>query len=113
MTDRTTSHRVTITTGARQDLRDIIRWIADHDAPLAAERLLDELQAACQSLATLPERGAHPPELLALGIRRYRQVVFKPWRIVYRVIDDQVVVLLIADSRRNLKTLFERRLLAP
>ena len=61
---------------------------------------------------------AEGPELcegaacILLGIRRYRQVFFKPYRVAYRVDRDQVAVLLIADGRRDLKTLFERRLLS-
>lgn len=59
-----------------------------------------------------PERGAYPAELLDLAIRRYRQVFFKPYRVVYRVDGDQMTVLLIADGRRDLKALLERRLLS-
>ena len=56
--------------------------------------------------------GAFPAELLALGIKRYRQVFFKPYRVIYRVLDDNVAVMLIVDGRRNLKSLLERRLLS-
>lgn len=89
-----------------------MRWIAQHDSPAAAEHVLDKLLETCQKLALQPERGAFPAELVALGIRQYRQVFFKPYRVIYRVDGDQVAVLLIADGRRNLKTLLERRLLS-
>ena len=101
-----------ITHRAKQDLRAIVRWIAQHNSPGAAEHVLDEVLKTCEKLVLQPERGAYPAELLALGIRRYRQVFFKPYRVVYRVDGDQVAVLLIADGRRDLKTLFERRLLS-
>ena len=104
--------RVVITHRAKQDLRAIVRWIAQHDSPGAAEHVLDELLETCEKLALQPERGAYPAELLALGIRRYQQVFFKPYRVVYRVDGDQVAVLLMTDGRRDLKTLFERRLLS-
>ena len=103
--------RVTITARAKQDLRALVRWIAQHDSPGAAEHVLDKVLETCHTLALQPERGAYPAELAALGIRRYRQVFFKPYRVIYRVDGDQVAVLLIADGRRNLKTLLERRLL--
>ena len=57
----------------------------------------------------------HPKELLALGIREYRETFFKPYRIIYRVIDDKAYVYLIADGRRDMvefissKTLLEQR----
>ncbi len=101
-----------ITHRTKQDLRAIVRWIAQHDSPGAAEHVLDEVLQTCKKLALQPERGARPAELLALGIRRYRQLFFKPYRVVYRVDGDQMAVLLIADRRRDLKTLFERRLLS-
>ena len=33
----------------------------------------------------LPERGVYPKELLDIGIRDYREVFFKPCRIIYRL----------------------------
>ncbi|HDR16533.1 MAG TPA: hypothetical protein ENN79_13840, partial [Desulfobacteraceae bacterium] len=54
----------------------------------------------------------YPKELLALGIREYREIFFKPYRIIYRVMDKNVYVLLIADGRRDMQTLLQRRLLA-
>ena len=42
----------------------------------------------------------------------YRLEVFlKPYRIIYRVREDDVYVLVIADGRRNMRALLEQRLL--
>jgi len=51
-------------------------------------------------------------ELLSIGVREYREILFKPYRIIYRVIENNVYVLLIADGRRDMQTLLQRRLLA-
>ncbi len=64
-----------------------------------------------ESVATFPERGSYPPELLALGIREYRQAFFKPYRVIYRVIGKQVIIYVITDGRRDMKSLLARRLL--
>ena len=48
---------------------------------------------------------------MALGIREYRQAVFNPYRVVYRVIGKQVVIYVIADVRRDMQWLLTRRLL--
>jgi toxin ParE1/3/4 len=104
-------YQVSITARAKQDLRAIVRWIAQHDSPAAAEHVLDKVLETCHKFALQPDRGTCPPELMALGVRRYRQVFFRPYRVIYRVIDHRVAVLLIADGRRNLQTLLERRLL--
>jgi toxin ParE1/3/4 len=41
----------------------------------------------------------------------YRQISFKPYRIIYRIADRHVIVYLIADGRRDMRTLLARRLL--
>ncbi len=58
-----------------------------------------------------PERGSYPKELLALGIREYRQAHFKPYRLIYRVSGKQVIIYIIADGRRDMQTLLTRRML--
>ena len=42
---------------------------------------------------------------------KYREIFFKPYRIIYRVMEDNVHVLVIADGRRDMQTLLQRRLL--
>jgi toxin ParE1/3/4 len=64
-----------------------------------------------EQLSTFPDRGSFPRELLNIGIKEYRQVFFKPYRLIYRIVGKQVVVYLIADSRRDLQSLLARRLL--
>ena len=77
----------------------------------AQHRLVDQITQVIESLAQFPDRGAHPPELLGLGIREFRQTGFKPYRVIYRVQDDRVVIHLIIDGRRDLQSLLARRLL--
>jgi toxin ParE1/3/4 len=62
-------------------------------------------------LSKFPERGVYPKELIALGIREYREVFFKPYRIIYRIKDKNVYVLLIVDGRREMQSLLRRRML--
>ena len=111
MPDEPTPHQVLISTQAKQDLRSIIRYVAQHDSLGKGERLLDKIMDTCNGPAMQPDRGAWPPELLALGVRSYRQVHFKPYRVIYRVVGQNVVVLVIADGQRNILALLERRLL--
>lgn len=101
-----------LTRGAEQDLESIYDYIAEFDSPASAGYVLDRLLDAAEGLARFPERGSYPAELLALGVRECRQVLFKPYRMIYRVAGTKVFVHLIADSRRDMKALLERRLLA-
>jgi toxin ParE1/3/4 len=105
-------HEVLLTLGAEKDIEEIFDYIAEFDTPGNANHVLDQLLKVADSLAAFPERGSYPKELLALGIREYRQVFFKPYRLIYRVLGKRVFIYLIADSRRDMQSLLSRRLLA-
>jgi toxin ParE1/3/4 len=105
------SFNVLLTRDTAGDLEQLYDYIAEHDAPSKADCVLDRLQKVIDTLATFPERGSFPKALLALGIREYRQTFFKPYRVIYRMIGDRVYVYLIADGRRDMQALLERRLL--
>jgi len=102
---------VLLTAEAVSDLEEIAGWIAQNDAPERAAEVVNRIEIAITALGKFANRGAHPPELLALGIREYRETSFKPYRIVYRVEGKRVYVDLIADGRRDMQTLLARRLL--
>ncbi len=102
---------VLITEGAEQDLEALFDYIAEHDCRANAEYVLDELMVVVDSLRTHPERGAYPKELSALGMREYRQLHFKPYRVIYRISGQRGYIYLIADGRRDMVSLLSRRLL--
>mgnify|MGYP001428678765 CR=1 FL=1 len=104
---------VLLTADANGDLEELFDYISEHDSPSKADYVLDRIQKVVESLATFPKRGSYPMELLALGIREYRQTFFKPYRLIYRVIGRRVYIYLIADGRRDMQALLERRLLGP
>jgi len=104
-------YEVLLTDDAAKDLEQLYDYIAENDDPDNADYVLGKIEKAFGSLSTSPNRGAYPDELLALGIKEYREIFFKPYRIIYRVIEKQVFVLLIVDGRRDMQTLLERRLL--
>ena len=102
---------VLLTNDAARDLEELYDYIALHDAPQKAYYVLEQVEKAFSTLSEFPERGAYPKELVSLGIREYREIFFKPYRIIYRVIDKNIYVLLIVDGRRDMQTLLQRRLL--
>jgi toxin ParE1/3/4 len=102
---------VFLTDAAARDLEELYDYIAGHDSPRKADHVLDQIEKAFFKLSEFPERGNYPKELLALGIREYREIFFKPYRIIYRVIDKNVYILLIVDGRRDMQSLLQRRLL--
>ena len=105
-------YKVLLTHDAESDLASIFDYIAEHDAVENALYVLDQLEQTVSNLSNLPERGKHPKELSAIGNRDYREVFFKPYRIIYRVSGKLVHVFLISDGRRDMQTLLQRRLLS-
>lgn len=104
-------YQVLITQGAERDLEELYDYIAEFDSPEKADYVLSRLLEVAERLATFPERGPHPKELQVLGIREYRQIFFKPYRLIYRIIGKQVFLYLIVDGRRDMQALLLRRLL--
>lgn len=105
------SLRVVITAGAARDLGLIDDHLTRNAGPAVAAETLDRLERRCEELADLPDRGNVPPELAALGIHDYRELHERPFRIVYRVLGPDAVVYVVADARRDFRSLLEQRLL--
>ena len=102
---------VLLTKGAEQDLEAIHDHISEFDCVANANHVLDALMAVVESLSTFPERGSYPKELVGLGIKEYRQTFFKPYRVIYRITGNQVIIYVIADGRRDMQSVLARRLL--
>jgi toxin ParE1/3/4 len=103
--------QVVVTEDAESDLEDIFTYIATEDSPRAAQYVLSRILDIADSLTAEPTRGTTPKELRALGDQEYRQVFFKPYRLIYRVVGKQVVIYVIVDGRRDMQSLLARRLL--
>jgi len=106
-----TTFRVRIAKEAEEDLADLVDYIAQFDSVERADYVLERLMTICERLEKHPERGHFLPELRSLGIKTYREVHFKPYRVTYEVIGREVFILLIVDGRRSMQTILERRLI--
>ena len=106
------SYQVFLTRDAGRDLEEIVEYLAASYSEAKAGYVLDKIEAALQRLSESPERGNRPRELMALGVGDYRQVFFKPYRIIYTIRRESVYVMLIADRRRDMESLLQSRLLA-
>ena len=102
---------VQLTDDVARDLVEVCRYTAERDTPHRADLVLDQVEKAICSLTELPRSGTYPRELLKFGVREFREIIVKPYRIIYRVTDNDVYVLVIADGRRDMHTLLQRRLL--
>ena len=104
-------YKVILTEDAYQDLCDIIDYIAGVESNARALHVLGKIEAVISSLSENPERGTRVKELIDLGATDFRELHFKPYRIIYWVKDKSVYVMVITDDRRDMQTLLQRRLL--
>jgi addiction module RelE/StbE family toxin len=91
---------VNVTKTAKNDLREIVKYVSKNN-PMNAINILKRIENRINSLTHFPEKGGYVPELLQNNIKDYRQLIESPWRIIYKIDSDIVNVLLIIDSRRN------------
>ncbi len=104
-------YAVVVNAEAERDLDDIASYIAQHDSIERAIDVATRIERSFSALVAFPNRGAHPKELLDHGNRDFREIHVKPYRMLYRALTDKVVVVLIADGRRDMRALLARRLL--
>jgi len=104
-------YTVHLVADAEQDLFDIYRYVALNDSAEKADSLLDNLEQTIMKLESMPMRGHYPPELERIGVLEYREIFFKPYRIIYQVVKSSVYVFCILDGKRDLQDLLQERLL--
>lgn len=102
---------VLLTDDAVSDLEELYDYLSLHDSHEKADHVLAGIERAIDGLVSFPDRGSFPPELRDIDIREYREVFFKPYRIIYRTAAKAVYVLLVADGRRDMQNLLQKRLL--
>ena len=95
---------------ALQDLESILSHIAA-EHPAAAVSASTRLEARAESLGTLTPRGRTVPELRDIGVHQYRELIERPWRVIYTVETKRVAVVAVLDARRDLQTLLLERLI--
>ncbi len=74
-----------------------------HDAPDKADHILDQIEEAfSQSLRESRSEASFRRNCSPSGCASIARYFFKPYRIIYRVLDTSIYVLVIADGRRDM-----------
>jgi plasmid stabilization system protein ParE len=94
---------------AVRDLEDLVAFVAI-DSQGDAERVLRRIEIRAASLEVAPQRGRVVPELARFGMRAWREIISRPYRILYRIEGDTVTVLAAFDGRRDLEDVLLDRL---
>ncbi len=96
---------------AEDDLFDIYAFVAMNDSVERADQLFAALRRTCLKLRKLPLRGNIPAELFEIGVIEFRELHYKPYRIVYSIETMTVYVHCVLDGRRDIQTILQERLL--
>ena len=104
-------YEVYLTEEAGIDLEEIAEYVEFHDSKERADYLYEKLKESILKLEVLPRRGRVVPELLEVGVKEYREIIYKPYRILYFTAWKRVIVHAVFDGRRGIEELLSRRLL--
>jgi plasmid stabilization system protein ParE len=90
--------RVRLTDEAKAKLRAIRAQIAE-DAPQRADAMIDRITRHAERIGELPHAGRRVPEY---QIDTLREVLERPYRIIYRIQPDEIEVLTVMHYRQLL-----------
>ena len=92
---------ITFAVSAFDDLEAIRSWYRDQQqVPEVGDRLVEEIISQIERLADFPESGRIVPEF---NIENLREIIFAPFRIVYRIDGNKIKIIRIWRSERLLK----------
>jgi len=95
--------RLRFSARAIEQLEDALAYIAQDD-PAAAGRLCDAIHKRLGLLKEYPLSGRMLPERGRPGTR---EVVVRPYRIVYRITEEEVYVVAVAHGRRDMRRVLD------
>ena len=91
---------ITFAVLAFDDLEEIGAWYKDQQVPEVGDRLIKEIISKIERLGDFPESGRVVPEF---NIENLREIIFAPFRIVYRLDGNKIKIVRVWRSERLLK----------
>jgi len=91
---------ITFAESAVKDMEAIRTWYVEQQVPDVGGKILREIIAQIERLITFPESGRIAPEF---GITNLREIIYSPFRIIYRLDENRVRVVRVWRSERLLK----------
>lgn len=96
---------------AVRDLDQILDYLSEEASIDRALAVYEQVRQRISTLKRHPRRCRVVPELRDLGLTDFRESILAPYRIVFRLHDQALVLVAIVDSRRNLEELLVERVL--
>jgi plasmid stabilization system protein ParE len=96
----TVQARITFAESAIRDLEDVQAYYAGEGLPDAGKRLVAEIMSASERLSSHPRSGRVVPEF---NVEHLREIVYPPFRLVYRHDKNKMRIVRIWRSERLLR----------
>jgi plasmid stabilization system protein ParE len=107
------AHPVQILAAARDDFREIKKWVKKQHGDAVWQEVNLRFKAMLHNMGEYPLAGKITEEALALGLNDVRQRLVGPTRIIYQFDGTTVYVHMFVSTRQNFMTHLSNRLLRP
>ena len=94
--------RVVLTSEAINDLRSIFIWYKENASEKIASKIIFKILERTKQLKLFPESCQVEEDLKPLG-RNHRRLVVGNYKVVYRIVEQDVVIDSIYDARQDPK----------
>jgi len=105
------SYKVVILASAEQDIKELKSYVIKNFSPETWQDTYSKLKDSIRNLKAFPFSGSTPDELERLNLTQYRQAISGMNRVIYEVRQEIIYIHIVADTRKDMKTLLTQRLL--
>ena len=105
----TRKYRVVVPPSVTKDLKEIVEYYYEVNRGYS-KKIFSKIIERIRELEKLPQKGRIVPELKEHNIDAYRELIEENYRIVYRIFDEEVLLVSVIDARRNVDEVLIRKL---
>jgi plasmid stabilization system protein ParE len=105
------SYKIVLLASAEQDMKELRNYIVKNFSLATWQDTYSKLKDSIRNLKAFPFAGSIPEELERLNLTQYRQVISGMNRVIYEVRQEIIYIHIVADTRKDMKTLLTQRLL--
>jgi plasmid stabilization system protein ParE len=92
--------KISFAESAIRDLEEIRTWYTGQHAPEAGDQWIREIFSQIERLFDFPQSGRVVPEF---GLANLREIIYSPFRIVYRIDGKRVRIVRVWRCEREIK----------
>jgi addiction module RelE/StbE family toxin len=105
----TKKYRVIVPPSVTKDLREIVEFYYEVNRSYS-KKIFTKIIGRIRELENFPLKGRIVPELKEHNIDAYRELIEENYRIIYKIFDEEVLLISVIDARRNVEEVLIRKL---